>query len=68
MQRTLKQFWVSEGGSTTDEYALLITMIVLAGAASLHAAGVPFTSLADFVSGTFEGVAGALSKQPPARP
>ena len=61
MRKTLAQFWISERGSVADEYALLITMIVLVGAASLHAAGIPFASLADFVAGTFEGVAGILS-------
>ena len=61
MRKLLAQFWISEEGSVADEYALLITMIVLIGAAGLHAAGVPLASLADFVTGTFKGVAGALT-------
>ncbi len=61
MRESLEQFWISEQGSVADEYALLITMIILVGAASLHAAGIPFASLADFVSGTFEGLSGVLS-------
>ena len=40
---------------------LLITMIILVGVASLHAAGIPIASLADFITGTFQGLASALS-------
>ncbi len=64
MQALLREFWISERGSVADEYALLITMIILIGAVSLHAAGLPLSSLSDFVSNTFRGVALLLRKVP----
>ena len=64
MRGLLREFWISERGSVADEYALLVTMVILIGAVGLHAAGVPLSSLADFISNTFRGVAVLLGKQP----
>ena len=64
MQASFREFWISERGSVADEYALLITMIILIGAVGLHAAGLPLSSLSDFVSNTFRGVALLLRKVP----
>lgn len=64
MRGLLKQFWISERGSVADEYALLITMVILVGAVGLHAAGVPLSSLGDFINNTFRGVAVLLGKRP----
>ena len=63
-RRLLRDFWISERGSVADEYALLVTMIILIGAVSLHSAGLPLSALADFVSNTYRGVAMVLGKQP----
>lgn len=64
MRALLKAFWISERGSVADEYALLITMVVLIGAVGLHAAGVPLSSLSDFITDTFRGVAALLETVP----
>ncbi len=63
MRGLLRNFWISERGSVADEYALLITMIVLIGSVGLHAAGTPLSSLGDFISNTFRGVATFLGEQ-----
>ncbi len=64
MRALLKAFWISERGSVADEYALLITMVILIGAVGLHAAGVPLSSLSDFITETFRGVAALLETTP----
>ena len=64
MRALLEAFWISERGSVADEYALLITMVVLIGAVGLHAAGVPLSSLSDFITETFRGVAALLETAP----
>lgn len=61
------QFWISERGSVADEYALLVTMIILIGAAGLHVADVPLASLGDFVSNAFQGVAVLVDRLPDER-
>ena len=61
------KFWISERGSVADEYALLVTMIILIGAAGLHVADVPLSSLGDFVSNTFQGAAVLLDRLPDER-
>ena len=64
MRGLLRSFWISERGSVADEYALLITMVVLIGSVGLHAAGTPLSSLGDFISNTFRGVATLLGEEP----
>ena len=64
MRGLFREFWISERGSVADEYALVVTMVVLMGAVGLHAAGVPLSSLGDFITSTFSGVAGLLGKAP----
>ena len=64
MRALLRAFWISECGSVADEYALLITMVILIGAVGLHAAGVPLSSLSDFITDTFRGVAALLETVP----
>ncbi|MDJ0943194.1 MAG: hypothetical protein QNJ30_07010 [Kiloniellales bacterium] len=60
----LREFWTSERGSVADEYALMVTMIILIGAVGLHAAGLPLSALGDFIGSTFHGVAGLLGRPP----
>ncbi len=64
MRGLRRDFWISERGSVADEYALLITMVVLIGAVGLHVAGTPLSSLGDFISNTFRGVATLLGELP----
>lgn len=64
MRGLLRDFWISERGSVADEYALLITMVILIGAVGLHVAGTPLSSLGDFITNTFRGVATLLDEPP----
>lgn len=66
MRSKIRLFKAMESGSTTAEYGLLISLLVLSGAASMHATGSPFATMANFISNTFLALAVFLEGPNPA--